>query len=122
MNPFFQALIKRIRTNSNLSTKIEGLCKTYFNFCKRNLRIVNNLHLGLEQNAKFGLLGFNGYSKTTIFRAITNELIYEKEQFPYLEMMEKQNLNKIRPFIGYCTQENYFFYYCNILNIFPLII
>ena len=43
---------------------------------------------------KFGLLGFNGSGKTTTFKAITNEILFEKGKLIYFEMMIKHNLTK----------------------------
>ena len=117
INPFVQAEINKIRTNPNISTKIEGLYKTFFNCCKKNVRVVNNLYLGLEPNEKFGLLGFNGSGKTTTFRAITNELVYEKGSITLFGYDGKTQFDKLRPMIGYCPQENPLFDYMKVREI-----
>jgi len=117
VNPFVQEEINRIRTNPNLSTKIEGLYKTFFNCCKKNVRVVNNLYLGLEPNEKFGLLGFNGSGKTTTFRAITNELGYEKGSVTLFGYDGKTQFDKLRPMVGYCPQENPLFDYMKVKEI-----
>ena len=59
-NKFINEQIKKVNNNIQLTTKISGLTKTFYFCCKKNLRTVNNLYLGLEPNEKFGLLGFNG--------------------------------------------------------------
>ena len=64
-------------TRNDFTTRIEGLYKTFWLCCRKNVRAINNLNLGLEVNEKFGLLGFNGSGKTTTFRAITNEILYD---------------------------------------------
>ena len=56
--------INKLNSGKDLTTRIEGLIKTFFVCCGRNVRAINNLYLGLEQNEKFGLLGFNGSGKT----------------------------------------------------------
>ena len=117
VNPFVQAEINKIRTNPRLSTKIEGLYKTYFNCCKKNVRVVNNLYLGLEPNEKFGLLGFNGSGKTTTFRAITNELVYEKGSVTLFGYDGKTQFDKLRPMVGYCPQENPLFDFMKVREI-----
>ena len=117
INPFVQAEINKIRTNPNISTKIEGLYKTFFNCCTKNVRVVNNLYLGLEPNEKFGLLGFNGSGKTTTFRAITNELMYEKGSVTLFGYDGKTQFDKLRPMIGYCPQENPLFDYMKVREI-----
>ena len=81
------------------------------------MRVVNNLYLGLEPNEKFGLLGFNGSGKTTTFRAITNELIYEKGAISLFRYDGKTEFDKIRPLIGYCPQENPLFDYMKVREI-----
>ena len=117
MNPFVQAEINKIRTNPNLSTKIEGLYKTFFNCCKKNVRVVNNLFLGLEPNEKFGLLGFNGSGKTTTFRAITNEIAYESGSITLFGHNGKTEFDKLRSIVGYCPQENPLFDYMKVKEI-----
>ena len=59
---------------NDFTTRIEGLYKTFWLCCRKIVRAINNLNLGLEANEKFGLLGFNGSGKTTTFKAITNEI------------------------------------------------
>ena len=78
--------------DNQLTTKIVALKKTYWLCCKKNIRAINNLYLGLENTEKFGLLGFNGSGKTTQF-------------------------NNIRQFIGYCPQENPLFDYMKVREI-----
>ena len=70
----------RIIEDSNknaIPTKIVGLKKTYWFCCKKNIRAVNNIYFGLEDNEKFELLGFNGSEKTTTFKSITKEIFYD---------------------------------------------
>ena len=93
-------------SENKIPTKIVGLKKTYYFCCKRNIRAVNNVYFGLENNEKFGLLGFNGGGKTTIFKCITNEILYDSG----LIFLSNYNINdkfdKVRNIIGYCPQEN----------------
>ena len=116
-NQFVAAEIRKIKTNPNLSTKIEGLYKTFFNCCKKNVRVVNNLYLGLEPNEKFGLLGFNGSGKTTTFRAITNEVLYEKGKVTLFGYDGKNEFDQLRPMVGYCPQENPLFDFMKVREI-----
>ena len=76
-NNCIQKEINKIKsdTENRLTTKIIGLKKTYWFCCRKNIRAVNNLYLGLENNEKFGLLGFNGSGKTTTFKSITREIL-----------------------------------------------
>jgi len=63
----------------------------------------------LKKNEKFGLLGVNGSGKTTTFRSITNEIIYEMGEIKILENDTKKDFQKIRKSIGYCPQNNALF-------------
>ena len=117
-NPFVKEEIEKIKTQNNLSTKIEGLYKTFFPCCcGKNVRVVNNLYLGLEPNEKFGLLGFNGSGKTTTFRAITNEILFEKGKITLFGYDNQTQFDQIRPMIGYCPQENPLFDYMKVKEI-----
>ena len=106
INPYIQNEIKKLNENPNLTTKIINLTKTYFKCCKKSLRAVNNLYLGLEANEKFGLLGFNGSGKSTTFKCITNELIYEEGLINLFGNNTLNSFENIRTIIGYCPQEN----------------
>ena len=76
-NPYVNQEKDKLTSRNDLTTRIEGLRKTFWFCCKKNVRAVNNVFLGLEPNEKFGLLGFNGSGKTTIFKTITNEILYD---------------------------------------------
>ena len=73
--------------------------------------------MGLEPNEKFGLLGFNGSGKTTTFRAITNEILYEKGTITLFGLDNQSQFNQLRPMIGYCPQENPLFDYMKVREI-----
>ena len=106
VNPYIQNEILKINSSQNLTTTIINLTKTYFKCCKKSLRAVNNLYLGLESNEKFGLLGFNGSGKSTTFKCITNELIYEEGSINLFGNETLNSFENIRTAIGYCPQEN----------------
>ena len=116
-NPFVTEEINKLNSQQNLTTRVEGLYKTFFYCCKKNVRVVNNLNLGLEPNEKFGLLGFNGSGKTTTFRAITNEILYERGIITLFGYDNKTQFNLIRPIIGYCPQENPLFDFMKVREI-----
>lgn len=65
--------------------------------------------MGLKKNEKFGLLGVNGSGKTTTFRSITNEIIYETGEIKILSNDTKTDFEKLRKSIGYCPQNNALF-------------
>ena len=102
---------------NKLTTKIIGLKKTYWLCCKKNIRAINNLYLGLENNEKFGLLGFNGSGKTTTFKAITKEILYDSGQIMIFGLNNNTQFGQIRHFIGYCPQENPLFDYMKVKEI-----
>ena len=89
-----------------IPTKIVGLKKTYWFCCKKNIRAVNNIYFGLEDNEKFGLLGFNGSGKTTTFKSITKEILYDSGFLNISNRNINNQFNEIKKTIGYCPQEN----------------
>ena len=95
--------------NSDSSTiKIINLVKIFSQNCccyKRKIKAVNNINFVLEENEKFGLLGFNGSGKTTTFKLITKELLYDSGEI-ILFNKESKDFNSIKRNIGYCPQEN----------------
>jgi len=99
----------RIIEDSNkniIPIKIVGLKKTYWFCCKKNIRAVNKIYFGLEDNEKFGLLGFNGSGKTTTFKSITKEIVYDSGILNISNRNINSQFNEIRKTIGYCPQEN----------------
>ena len=104
-------------TENKLTTKIIALKKTYWLCCKKNVRAINNLYLGLENNEKFGLLGFNGSGKTTTFKSITKEILYDSGEIILFGKNNKTQFEQIRQSIGYCPQENPLFDYMKVKEI-----
>ncbi len=100
-----------IKINSYSSTtKIKNLEKVFSQnccCCKKKIKAVNKINFALEENEKFGLLGFNGSGKTTIFKLITKELLYDSGEI-ILFNKESENFNSIKRNIGYYPQENIF--------------
>ncbi len=98
----------------NLTTKISNLSKTYFHCCGKNNRAVRNLYLGLESNEKFGLLGFNGSGKSTTFKCITNQILFDMGNITLFDLDNQKDFGTLRQNIGYCPQENPLFDYLNV--------
>jgi ABC-type multidrug transport system ATPase subunit len=115
-NNYIQNEINKINSDheNKLTTKIIGLKKTYWMCCSKNIRAINNLYLGLENNEKFGLLGFNGSGKTTTFKTITKEILYDSGSIQLFGKDTKTQFEKIRNSIGYCPQENPIFDYMKV--------
>lgn len=88
------------------TTIIKNISKTYCTWCCRKIRAVKCISIALEPNEKFGLLGFNGSGKTTTFKTITKELLYDTGSVTLFGCDLKTDINKIRKYIGYCPQEN----------------
>ena len=112
LDKFTEKERNKVTSNTNnLTVSINKLRKTYYicGCCKRNIRAVNDLYLGLESNEKFGLLGFNGSGKTTTFKAITNEIFYDSGSITLFGVDTQTNFEGIRKSIGYCPQENALF-------------
>ena len=117
-NPYINLEKDKLQMRKDdLTTRIEGLRKTFWFCCKKSVRAVNNLYLGLEANEKFGLLGFNGSGKTTTFRAITNEILYDYGKITLFGHDNKKEFELIRSRIGYCPQENPLFEFMKVREI-----
>ena len=116
-NPDANKEMYMLNTRNDFTTRIEGLYKTFWFCCRKNIRAINNLNLGLEANEKFGLLGFNGSGKTTTFRAITNEILYDYGKISIFGFDTRNQFKYIRPKIGYCPQENPLFDFMKVREI-----
>ena len=116
-NKYVQKEIEKLKSDKDLSTKINGLRKTFFVCCGKNVRAINNLYLGLEPNEKFGLLGFNGSGKTTTFKAITNEILTDTGTVNLFGYDNKRQFKYIRTIIGYCPQINPLFDFMKVKEI-----
>ena len=116
-NPYVNKEKDNLMVRNDLTTRIEGLRKTFWFCCKKSVRAVNNLYLGLEANEKFGLLGFNGSGKTTTFRAITNEILYDYGKITLFGCDNRKEFEKIRSKIGYCPQANPLFEFMKVREI-----
>ena len=121
-NPYVQKEKSKVEGGQNLTTRIEGLTKTFYVCCKcgskrQNVRAINNLYLGLGPNEKFGLLGFNGSGKTTTFRAITNEILTDSGSITLFGYDTKRQFEHIRTMIGYCPQINPLFDFMKVKEI-----
>ena len=93
----------------SMTARIINLTKTFW-VCKgQNIRAVNKLNFGLEENEKFGLLGFNGSGKTTTFKSITQEILYDSGEIYLFGKELNKNFKSMRKIIGYCPQENAIF-------------
>jgi len=75
------------------------------------------LNLGHEANEKFGLLGLNGSGKTTTFKAITNEILYDYGKISLFGFDTRKQFKYIRARIGYCPQENPLFDFMKVREI-----
>ena len=105
---------KQKANNISMTTRIINLTKTFW-VCKgANIRAVNKINFGLEENEKFGLLGFNGSGKTTTFKSITQEILYDSGEIYLFGKELKSDFNSMRKIIGYCPQENSIFEYLSV--------
>ena len=116
-NLFVNIEKNKLDIRNDFTVIIEGLKKTYWFCCRKNVKAINDLYLGLEANEKFGLLGFNGSGKTTIFKAITNEILYDYGKIRLFGFDTRKQFNNIRSRIGYCPQENPLFDFMKVKEI-----
>ena len=101
--------VDKINNSGELLLKIEGVRKTFWYCCKKKVKVINNLFLGLQQNEKFGLLGFNGSGKSITFKMIVNEILYDTGKITLFQYNNRSQMNKINSKIGYCPEENLLF-------------
>lgn len=47
-NPFINAELDKMNNRKDLTKRIERLKKTFWLYCKKNFRALDNLYLGLE--------------------------------------------------------------------------
>jgi len=109
--------IEQINVNNKngvFTVKIKELTKIYKSFCRKSVTAVNNLYLALEPNQKFGLMGFNGSGKTTTFKSITDEILFERGKIHLFEIDTETNFETIRKDIGYCPQAHALFDYLSV--------
>ena len=121
-NPYVQHEINKVNSSQELTTRIIDLTKTFYPCCfccckEGKVRAINHLHLGLEPNEKFGLLGFNGSGKTTTFKAITNEIRFDSGSINLFGNDSRRNFQTIRTMIGYCPQINPLFDFMKVREI-----
>ena len=117
-NPFVNQEKDKLNIRTDLTTKIEGLKKKFWFCCRKSLRSIDNLYLGLEANSKFGLLGFNGSGKSTTFKSIANEILFDYGKITLFGHNNRKEFEKIRTRVGYCPQENLLFEFMKVREIF----
>ena len=98
-------LINKEENNNNENIVINGLYKTYYGI--ENVRAIENLNLNLEKNEKLCLLGPKNCGKTSLIKAILNEINYQNGQISLPPNIK----------IGYCPQNNPFFEYMKVKEI-----
>ena len=65
-------------------------------------------------------MGFNGSGKTTIFRAIINEILSDIGKINLFVYDNKKEFNYIRNGIGYCPQSNVLFDFMKVKEIISI--
>ena len=109
INQYVLNEVDKIRNSGGHLIKIEGVKKSFWYCCKKKVKVINNLFLGLQQNEKFGLLGFNGSGKSVTIKMIINEILYDTGEITLFQYNNRSQMNKINSKIGYCPEENLLF-------------
>ena len=91
---------------NKLTLLVNNLKVKYRNIFRKSIVAVHDLYLGLEKNEKFGLMGYNGSGKTTTFKSIINEILYDSGSIRVFQRDIKKDFNEIRMKMGYCPQIN----------------
>ena len=108
----------RFNQKKKLTVLINNLKVKYRRLFKKSIVAVHDLYLGLEKNEKFGLMGYNGSGKTTTFKSIINEIIYDSGSIKVFQRDVKKNFDDIRMKMGYCPQVNSLFNYLTVRETF----
>ena len=67
---------------------------------------VNSVSLGINKGECFGLIGFNGAGKTTIFKMMTGQIPISSGEIYVNGHRGSREVDKIHENIGYCPQTN----------------
>ncbi|KAL6049105.1 hypothetical protein STEG23_021649, partial [Scotinomys teguina] len=86
----------------NSPVLIKELTKIYFKY--PFILAVKNISLAVQERECFGLLGFNGAGKTTIFQILTREKTPTTGDVLIDGISITKNILKVRSKIGYCPQ------------------
>nr|XP_012645592.1 ATP-binding cassette sub-family A member 3-like isoform X2 [Microcebus murinus] len=86
----------------NSEVLIKELIKIYFTYPV--ILAVKNISLAVQKGECFGLLGYNGAGKTTIFQILTGEISATSGEVFIDGLNITDNVIKVRPKIGYCPQ------------------
>ena len=103
---------------NKLTLLVNNLKVKYRNIFRKSTVAVHDLYLGLEKNEKFGLMGYNGSGKTTTFKSIINEILYDSGSIRVFQRDIKKDFNEIRMKMGYCPQINSLFEYLTVRETF----
>ena len=122
INEYNNGLIN-INKDDNYVIRIKNLQKIYNSiiykifFCfkkNKNKIVIKNLSLCLEKGECFGLLGFNGAGKTTVFKCITQEINPSNGEIFIDGIKTNDNLEAIKNKFGYCPQYDAIFEYMTV--------
>ena len=119
---------KEEKSNDDFVIKFKGVNKTYwqFFFCekcfcckKKDINVLNNLNLDINNGEKFGLFGNNGSGKSTLIKAITREILLDSGSIIIngLDINKDFSEKKSNSSIGYCPQENPLFDYMKVKEV-----
>ena len=70
----------------------------------KNNRAVRRLNFGLNFGECFALLGVNGAGKTSTFKSLTGETLYQNGLLKIHQLNVKNQFDTVRRYIGYCPQ------------------
>ena len=109
-----------INRDNNYVIRIKNLVKVYNSifykifFCfkkNKNKVVIKNLSFCLEKGECFGLLGFNGAGKTTVFKCITQEINPSNGEIFIDGIKTNDNFEVLKNKFGYCPQFDAIFEY-----------
>ena len=104
---------EEVKGNEDYAIRVIDLAKQYImlskqgSYCNKLLQkkvAVKGITFGVKKGDCFGLLGTNGAGKTTIFKALSGEIIQSFGEIYINGLNLRTYMNKVRYLIGYCPQ------------------
>ena len=78
--------------------------KEYKTFCGSTVKAVNKISFGIDYGECFALLGVNGSGKSTIFKALTRDVLPTSGEITINGFNVQKKFKDVRNCIGYCPE------------------
>ena len=89
--------------------RVHSFKKEYYKFCRAPVKAVNSVSFGLDYGECFALLGENGAGKSTVFKALTRDILPTAGDITIQGFNVQKRFGDARKIIGYCPQQDAIF-------------